>query len=199
MRLETVDDVVSGRPESVVFHPSDRDRKWLELYDKYKGKIDANFGKLAFTTPPIAAYHSVDAKVTTSDMAKELKTWALFGPPLGRTWQPRQDEREKYPEIQPLVSNPWTVLQAVVPTRSKPVGPAVVDVPNPDKDNLGADSKDAHKTPETIAAWHGTLLPKSDADVWLASAFRDYERIARSTTLIASTTRASSSRRIAMI
>ena len=63
----------------------------------YKGKIDADFGKLAFTTPPLAAYHSLDAKFTTTDMAKELKTWALFGPPLGRTWQPTFEERQHYP------------------------------------------------------------------------------------------------------
>ncbi len=122
MRLETIDDVKSGRPGSAVFHPSDRDRKWLELYDKYKGKIDADFGKLAFTTPPIAAYHSVDAKFTTSDMAKELKTWALFGPPLGRTWQPTQQERENFPEIEPLVGNPWVVLNAGAPAAAKSAG-----------------------------------------------------------------------------
>ena len=127
VRLETIDDVLSGRPESAVFHPSDRDRKWLELYDKYKGKIDADFGKLAFTTPPIAAYHSVDAKFTTSDMAKEMKTWALFGPPLGRTWQPTQGERTKFPEIQPLVGNPWTVLHAARPPRpSRPAPPSSI-------------------------------------------------------------------------
>jgi hypothetical protein len=27
------------------------------------------------------------------------------------------------------------------------------------------------------AAWHGTLLPRSDGDIWLAAAFADYERI----------------------
>ncbi|HBI41300.1 MAG TPA: hypothetical protein DDY78_00385 [Planctomycetales bacterium] len=178
VRLETIDDVQAGRPESAVFHPSDRDRKWLELYDKYKGKIDVNFGKLAFTTPPIAAYHSLDAKFTTSDMAKEMKTWALFGPPLGRTWQPRKDERDKFPDIKPLVGNPWTVLHPDAPTESKSAGPAVVDLHDPDKDDFAADSKDDHETPETVAAWHGTLLPKADADFWLASAFRDYERIA---------------------
>ena len=32
-------------------------------------------------------------------MAKDLKTWALFGPPLGRTWQPTADERQRFPEV----------------------------------------------------------------------------------------------------
>ena len=92
---------------------------WLQLYDKYKGKIDADFGKLAFTTPPLAAFHSLDAKFTTTDMAKELKTWALFGPPLGRTWEPTIEERKKFPEIPPLVSNPWTILHAGAPAAAK--------------------------------------------------------------------------------
>src|SRR5207249_87676 len=29
----------------------------------------------------------------------------------------------------------------------------------------------------TAPAWHGTILPKTDADVWLAAAFADYEKI----------------------
>jgi hypothetical protein len=29
----------------------------------------------------------------------------------------------------------------------------------------------------TVPAWHGTLLPKTDADIWLAAAFADYERV----------------------
>jgi Phospholipase B/S-layer like family, C-terminal region len=177
VRLETIDDLKDGRPASAVFHPSDRDRKWLELYDKYKGKIDVEFGKLAFTTPPIAAYHSVDAKFTTSDMAKELKTWALFGPPLGRTWQPTDDDRRKFPEVQPLVGNPWTVLTAAAPPTQKATGPAVVDLHNPENGVVTATAKRSD-TPETTPAWHGTLLPKTDADAWLASAFRDYERFA---------------------
>ncbi len=123
VRLETIDERgEAGRPGSAVFHPSDRDLKWLELYDKHKGKIDAEFGKLAFTTPPIAAYHSLDAKFTTTDMAKELKSWALFGPPLGRTWQPTLEERKNFPEIEPLVGNPWVVLHAGAPTADKPTG-----------------------------------------------------------------------------
>ncbi len=179
VRLETIDDVKSGRPESAVFHPSARDRKWLELYDRHKGKIDVDFGKLAFTTPPIAAYDSGDAKVTTSDMAKELKTWALFGPPLGRTLKPTEDERDKYPDIHPLVGNPWTVLQPAAPADVKPSGPAVADLYDPeDGDELAAGAKEERETPETKAAWHGTLIPRTDGDVWLASAFRDYERIA---------------------
>ncbi|HVS36347.1 MAG TPA: C45 family autoproteolytic acyltransferase/hydrolase [Gemmataceae bacterium] len=178
VRLETIDDPAVGRPGNPVFHPSDRDRKWLELYDKYKGKIDADFGKLAFTTPPIAAFHSVDAKFTTSDMAKELKTWALFGPPLGRTWKPTEEEQKKFPEIEPLVGNPWVVLNANPPPGANaPGSPIAVDLHDPATDTLSADPPKPWRAPETDAAWHGTLLPKTDADDWLASGFHDYERI----------------------
>jgi hypothetical protein len=192
VRLETIPGV-EDRPASMVFRPSDRDKTWVKLYDKYKGKIDADFGKLAFTTPPLAAYHSVDAKFTTTDMAKELKTWALFGPPLGRTWQPTFDEKQRFPEIQPLVGNPWAILTANAPPATKADGPAVVDLHNPEggsrfgpntvgntgtnSDNSGALAVDRELGPVPGVVWHGTLLPKTDADTWLATAFANYERI----------------------
>ncbi|HTU18753.1 MAG TPA: C45 family autoproteolytic acyltransferase/hydrolase [Gemmataceae bacterium] len=176
VRLETIASV-EGRPTTAVFHPSIRDRKWLELYDRHKGKIDVEFGKLAFTTPPLAAYHSVDAKFTTTEMARELKTWALFGPPLGRTWKPTFHEREQYPEVRPLVSNPWTILHAGRPKGGP--GENVVDLPDPaKKGKIPAAALATPSLPPTVAAWHGTLLPKSDADTWLATAFANYEKIA---------------------
>src|SRR5208282_787781 len=117
LRLETIPGV-KGRPENIVFHPSERDIAWQKLYQEHKGKIDVSFGKLAFTTPPLAAYPSLDAKFTTTDLAKQLKSWALFGPPLGRTWEPTFEQRKMYPEIKPLVSNPWTILHANPPAKS---------------------------------------------------------------------------------
>lgn len=177
VRLETVAGV-EGRPMAVVFRPSNRDRKWLELYDRHKGKIDADFGKLAFTTPPLAAYHSVDAKFTTSDMAKELKTWALFGPPLGRTWKPTFQERQQFPEVRPLVSNPWTILHAGTPKGSTEEKLAV-DLPDLGHDGKIAAAALATPAPKpTVAAWHGTILPQSDVDVWLGTGFANYEKIA---------------------
>jgi hypothetical protein len=175
VRLETIAST-GDQPRSAVFVPSDRDKKWLELYDKYRGKIDADFGKLAFTTPPLAAFHSVDAKFTTTDMAGRLESWALFGPPLGRTWHPRFDERSDFPEVRPLVSNPWTVLGGSAPENGKDTI-AIVDRHDPAGNklpgfSLNPEDPPIHKTP----AWHGTLLAKTDADVWLAGSFAAYER-----------------------
>ena len=118
VRLETVASL-GGKPANMVFHPSDRDRTWLRLYREHAGKINESFGFLAFTTPPLSAFPSCDAKFTTSALAKELKTWALFGPPLGKTWEPTQAERERYPGVVPLVPNDWTLLTAECALRTR--------------------------------------------------------------------------------
>ncbi len=175
VRLETIAST-GDQPRVALFVPSERDKKWLELYDKYKGKIDADFGKLAFTTPPLAAFSSVDAKFTTTDMAKRLESWALFGPPMGRTWHPRFEERVEFPEVRPLVNNPWTVLGGGVPDGPKD-GIAIVDRHDPAGSKLPDFSLDPEDPPiHTTPAWRGTLLAKTDADLWLASAFPAYER-----------------------
>jgi len=172
LRLETVP-AVNGRPANVVFRPSERDKAWQRLYHKHNGKIGVAFGFEAFTTPPIAAFHSLDAKFTTTDLAKQLKSWALFGPPLGRTWQPTDEQRRRFPEIKPLVSNPWTILHGNPP--EKPTKEIVAaDLPGAPA-TVTATVKKAHVL--NVPAWHGTLLPQSDADIWLAAAFADYERI----------------------
>jgi hypothetical protein len=171
LRLESVASV-EGRPANLVFRPGERDVAWQRLYHQHKGKIGREFGKLALTTPPIAAFHSLDAKFTTTDMAKQLQSWALFGPPRGTTWQPTAAERQRYPEVKPLVSNPWTVLHVNPPAKSKDQH-AAVDLPR-----IGA-QKEKAETPHPllyVPAWHGTLLPASDGDIWLAAAFAEYQK-----------------------
>ncbi len=176
LRLEAIPSVQS-RPANVVFHPSDRDQTWQRLYHKHKGKIGVDFGFEAFTTPPLAAFHSLDAKFTTTDLAKDLKSWALFGPPLGRTWEPTFDQRKRFPEIKPLVSNPWTVLHGQAPPKGDSVA---VDLPGSKPAatvSLAKNEKKRSRTVVDVPAWHGTLLPLHDHDTWLASAFAEYERI----------------------
>ncbi len=122
VRLETIPST-SGRPANLVFHPSDRDRTWLQLFDRKNKGIDVDFGFRAFTTPPLAASHSLDAKFTTTAMVKELATWAKFGPPLGHTWEPTESERSRFSGMHPLVANDWTILRADPPDGS-PTDPA---------------------------------------------------------------------------
>jgi hypothetical protein len=182
LRLETLASA-AGKPANVVFRPDERDIAWQELYAKHKGTIDASFGFEALSTPPIAASASVDAKFATAGMIQGLTTWAIFGPPTGRTWEPTPKEREKFPDIEPLVSNGWTVLDAKAPAEGAPT--AAIDLASTSSASFGAGGapgkhgSDDDDAPSGLpsAAWHGTLLPKTDGDAWLAMAFADYERV----------------------
>lgn len=172
---ETTPDL-RGKPANLVVHPRTRDSAWIRLFEQHSGQIGEAFGFEAFTTPPIAAFPACDAKFTTADLARKLQSWGLFGPPLGRTWDPAPQDREGYPAIQPLISNDWTLLK--------------VDAP-PVADLAGAQRVVAHvedldtefQTPRVPfefdhpPAWHGTLLPAADADTWLAAAFAEYEKV----------------------
>src|SRR5262245_17510217 len=188
VRLETIASLVD-KPVNVVFRPTDRDLMWQRLYTKHRGRIDAGFGFEAFTTPPLAAAHSLDAKFTTTALARELKTYALFGPPLGRTWQPSDFEQKRYgDEIKPLISNGWTLLEPDAPqTGSQERGHNyAVDLAtsashrknmSKPRTNTIANSGTEHNADVTGPAWHGTLLPNRDSDTWLAAAWAEYERV----------------------
>jgi hypothetical protein len=176
VRIETVPSL-AAKPANLVFHPHDRDVVWQQLFERRRGKIDASFGFEAFTTPPLAAFHSCDAKFTTTALAKELKSWALFGPPLGRTWDATPEETRRLSDIKPLVSNDWTLLHVKPPAaRPAQLATAVDLAPFPKADKPEAKPRD-ERAKVLPPAWRGTLLPESDADLWLAAAFADYEKI----------------------
>ncbi|HEY3967670.1 MAG TPA: C45 family autoproteolytic acyltransferase/hydrolase [Planctomycetaceae bacterium] len=169
---ETVPDL-AGKPANLVAFPKSRDKAWLSLFHKHAGKIGEAFAFEAYGSAPLAAFPSCDAKFTTAKMAERLETWALFGPPLGRTWDPTPHDRKKYPDVQHLVSNDWTVLRTVAPPKDASHVAAVDLAPFPDDDKEPHVKFEAHHP----FAWRGTLLPQSDADVWLAAAFAEYEKI----------------------
>jgi hypothetical protein len=177
VRKETLPSL-GAKPGNVVFCPRNRDVMWQQLFEKHRGKIDTAFGFEAFTTPPLAAFRSCDAKFTTTALAKELKSWALFGPPLGRTWDPSPEEQRRFTDIKPLVSNDWALLHVKPPQDpSAQVAKAVDLAPFP-KQEKKAEASPLKQRPKVLpAAWNGTLLPESDGDIWLAAAFSDYERI----------------------
>ena len=169
VRLDTFPGL-SDRPQDVSWHPSIRDKAWLRLYQANRGKIDAEFGKRAFATPPLSAHPSLDAKVTTADLARRLETYALFGPPYGTVWVPTFEERTNDPTIRTLVPNDWAVLTPTAPSTTDSLKAADVS----DRVKTAAESP---SDPSTIPAWHGTLLPKSDADLWMTAGFAEYERV----------------------
>ncbi len=172
VRLESVG-ALGDRPANVVFHPSDRDRKWLELFDQASGKIDAGFGFKAFTTTPLAAAHSLDAKFTTAAMALRMESWARFGPPLGKAWLPSQFERERYPTIEPLIGEDWTILRPDAPLGTQSKSSRPVDLALQPRDRSGGGRPMRSGQP----VWRGTILPEKPGDAWLAAAFADYEHL----------------------
>ena len=179
MRLETIASV-DGRPANVVFRPSDRDKKWLQLYDKHKGKIDADFGKLAFTTPPLAAYHSRRCQVHHDRHGQGAEDLGAVRPAAGPDLAADASRSGRsFPEIraagQQSVDRPARRTRRR--TTSRPAPPSSICTTRTTGTPSEAAEEGAENAGNRRPAWHGTLLPKTDADVWLATAFADYERI----------------------
>jgi hypothetical protein len=173
VRLETIPSAKST-PSSVIFKPQSRDIAWQQFYQKHKGNIGLDFAKETLTSPKLALPSSLDAKYTNSAMARNLQSWAMYGPPTGNTWNPRKDEKDKYPEIKPLVANPWTILGAFAPPKDAGrEAPLIAEA----KSETKAKGKKFGGSSKTPSAWRGTLLPQTDGDLWLAIAFADYERL----------------------
>ncbi len=175
VRMETIPGA-NDRPANMVWNPTDRDLKWVELYKANVGKMDEQFARTAFTTPPLCSAAAVDVKFTSGTLAKNLQSWAIFGPPLGKTWMPTTEELKKYKEIRPLVSNPWTVLGPGVSV-AQDENTQAADLSDPGADHFisSVDDDKNDGDPPSNPAWHGTILPATDGDIWLASAFAEYE------------------------
>jgi hypothetical protein len=181
VRLETIP-ALNDRPANLVWHPTDRDLKWIELYKAGFGTMDEQFAKAAFTAAPLCSSAAVDAKFTTAAMARSMQNWCLFGPPRGKTWLATPEETRRFPEIRPLTPNPWTILG---PGADSPgAGSSLAtDLHNPAGSELPAiaieddKTRDSGDLPPTKPAWHGTILAATDADIWLGAAFADFERV----------------------
>jgi hypothetical protein len=170
VRLETLPGT-NDRPADMTFCPEPRDREWIRLYQQNKGNIDENFGKLAFGKPPLATSSSCDAKYTTAEMATRMTSFAHWGDPYGKLWDATRDTLEKYPDATPIVPNDWTVMTPAAPAQAAANAIVAVDLKGGSSEGGGDDSPDAANTP----AWHGTILPASDADVWLTTAFAGFD------------------------
>ena len=93
VRLEENPDP-NGAPTYVPYVPTDRDLKWQALYREYKGKIDEQFGFMAYHTAPLVSATAMDAKVVTADMAPRMMVWAEFGKPNQRERLPSKGDQD---------------------------------------------------------------------------------------------------------
>ena len=175
VRMETIA-TTNDRPEDMTFCPEARDIRWIRLYEANKGTIDADFARRAFGQPPLATGASCDCKFTTADMALQMKSVAHWGDPYGQLWEAAPDEQAKFPDEKPIVPGDWTVMTPAPPVLVGGAATTAVDLKNSSGDeSSGADSSaNGAEPPEPEPVWHGTILPASDGDIWLASAFARY-------------------------
>ena len=166
VRLEYMPDP-TGAHEHVPYTPSDRDLKWGELYQKYKGQIDEQFAFLAFRTAPLVSSSAMDGKVATSAMAANMMVWAVFGKPNEREWVPSEWQKQAYAQNDGIYSSGYRLLTAQTPDAlrmahsgsEKPAPKPVAVKRNP---------------VERSQLWKGWILPATAADTWLSAGAAAY-------------------------
>jgi hypothetical protein len=160
VRLEENSDP-NGASTYVPYVPTNRDLKWQALYREYKGKIDEQFGFMAFHTAPLVSATAMDAKVVTADMASRMMVWADFGKPNERERLPTKADQEEYPSNDGLYTSGYRLI-STAPLPAAPIETARTWVEDPPQQNY------------SDRLWNGWVLPASDADIWLASGSAAY-------------------------
>jgi len=178
VRLEDYPDP-EGDGGYIPYVPEPRDLAWQDLYRKYRGHIDEQFGFLAFRTAPLVSASTMDAKVLTSDMASHLMVWAAIGKPNQREWLPQKWDSSKDAGLYPsgyylFRQEPSDSLRAALQENEKARLAALTDPPQP------ADA--AVKDPPSFEGrlWKGWVLPTTDSDMWLVAGSAAYKRLLQS-------------------
>jgi hypothetical protein len=176
VRLEEYPDP-KGDPDFIPYVAGPRDTAWQELYRKYYGQIDEQFGFLAFRTAPLVAMSTMDAKVATADMASHLMVWAEIGRPNQTEWVPNKKhdfakDDGLYPSGYALFeAEPSSTLRAAIEQNEKARLTASLDPPKP------ADRPDPPAKSYEGKLWKGWVLPASDADTWFVAGSAEYQRV----------------------
>ncbi len=178
VRLEDYPDP-KGDPDFIPYSPGPRDLAWQELYRKYRGQIDEQFGFLAFRTAPLVSSSTMDAKVTTADMANRLMVWAEIGKPNQREWLPHKwdsaNDDGLYPSGYSLFeAEPSASLLSAIQQNEKLRLTAALDPPQP--------TTSALIDPPSYEGrlWKGWVLPASEADDWFVAGSAQYRRVLQS-------------------
>jgi hypothetical protein len=158
-----------GRPSYIPYVPEVRDLAWQKLYGEYKGKIDEQFGFLAFRTTPLVAASTMDAKVATADMVNQFMVWAEIGRPNQSAWAAHgAPNRGLYPAGYNLFTGePSSSLRAAIDENEKArLAPKSSAAPS-------SKEKPVHASYEG-RLWKGWVLPASDADTWFVAGSAAY-------------------------
>lgn len=179
VRLEEYPDP-KGDPQFIPYVPTARDTAWQQLYREYRGKIDEQFGFLAFRTAPLVAISTMDAKVATADMASHMMVWAEFGRPNQRDWVP--DKKYDAPIDDGLYPSGYYLFGA------DPSSTLRASIDENEKERLSGSAPSA--APKAVSAsakphyedglWNGWVLPASAADTWLVAGSAEYHMLLQS-------------------
>ncbi|HUB33348.1 MAG TPA: C45 family autoproteolytic acyltransferase/hydrolase [Bryobacteraceae bacterium] len=153
-----------GTPQYIPYVPMPRDLAWQDLYAKYKGRIDEQFGFLAFRSAPLVSASTMDAKIATADLAARMMVWAEFGKPNQREWVP--GPRSGYAGNDGLYPNGYYLFDAN-------------QVPDKPESASAKPERAAEKKPVSYESrlWKGWILPASDADTWFVAGSAAYHRV----------------------
>jgi hypothetical protein len=161
VRLEENPDP-NGASSYVPYVPTNRDLKWQALYREYKGKIDEQFGFMAFHSAPLVSSTAMDAKVVTGDMASRMMVWADFGKPNQRERVPSQADKNEFPANDGLYTSGYRLISTAPLPSAAPTQTARTWIEDPPQQNYSA------------RLWSGWVLPASSADIWFASGTAAY-------------------------
>jgi len=168
VRLEYVPDP-KGKPIHLPYMDGSRDRKWVELFNQFKGQIDEQFGFLAFRTAPLVSYSAMDSKITTAEMAPKMMLWAVFGRPNEREWAAASWDKEQFPDDEGLYSSGYRLFEAAPDARLaafvRENEEARVKTPSSTKEEQKTEAKLKKVDDEKL--WKGWMLPATPDDDWL--------------------------------
>ncbi|MCC7154483.1 MAG: hypothetical protein IT161_07895 [Bryobacterales bacterium] len=164
-------------PQDIPYVSSDRDRKWLQLYDTHKGQIDERFAFLALRTAPLVSASAFDGKVTTGEMASRTMLWAVLGKPNQRECEPNRWQKEQYPGNEGIYSSGYRLFAA------EPDENLRASIQSREQERLARQPGDtaAAKTkwrkiePERL--WKGWIMPAADSDRWLTASGAVYHAL----------------------
>ncbi len=153
-----------GAPSYIPYVPGTRDLAWMDLYGKYKGQIDEQFGFKAFDSAPLVSGSTMDAKIATADMANHMLVWADFGRPNESVAPPHDSNYGLYPGGYYLFNAGSTKAPAS----------AIATQPQ-------AKAESVSWRDRTDQLWKGWVLPASEADTWFVAGSAEYYHLLQST------------------
>jgi hypothetical protein len=159
-----------GEPSYVPYVPGIRDLAWQDLYRQHRGQIDEQFAFLAFRSAPLIAMSTMDSKVVTADMAKNLMVWAEIGRPNQSAWLPPKTDpgpnKGLYPGGYYLFNG--NASEHLIATVRENEQARLAE--------KASDPKPAPKASKDYAdrLWKGWVLPASDADTWFVAGSASY-------------------------